>query len=108
RNRKCDQVQELGWIALVIVDRTNHIRPREELTRAIVVVFEIVVEVKRLTGLYGDNAIQTPSVPEHLESRVRRVRKFINEVPGKALANVKIGVAAIEFDRCLAVVRLRC
>src|ERR1700751_2874399 len=88
------------------MDTSGNVRATKKLAAAVIVVLKIVVQVEGLSGLDCHNSIEPPAVLELLPTATAG-RKFVNEIPGKAIADIEIGIAAIKADRRGAVVRLR-
>src|ERR1700675_2796377 len=105
RNSERSEVQVLRGIAGV-TDRPHHLRTCEAFSATVEIVFKIVIQLERLPGLRGDDAVEAPAVGDALPAAFV-AGKLINEIPGEAVANIKVGVAAIGTDGRGAVVRLR-
>src|ERR1700747_2396947 len=88
RRGKRGQIQEVARIAR-IVERPHPVGSTEELATAIIVVFKVVVELKGLARLHSDNSVQAPTVLKLLKAAAHGW-KFINEIPGQAVSNVKV------------------
>src|ERR1700722_265757 len=84
----------------------HDVRAAEAFSAAVVIVFKIVVQLERLPGLCGDDPVDTPAVGDTLPTAFV-VWKLINKIPGEAVADVKVGIAAIRTDGRGAVIRLR-
>ncbi len=106
-HRERSELQVIIGVAFVIHDRADNVGTREKFTGSVVIVFEIVVQVKRLPSLNGDDSIYAPAVANDFVAAVRSVGKLVNKVPGDTIANIEIGVPAIEPIGSLAVIRLR-
>src|SRR5882724_4741591 len=63
--------------------------------------------MERLASLDGYDSIQSPAVSDNLEATVGRIGNFVDEVPGDAVAHIKVRIPAIKAVGCLAIVRLR-
>ena len=70
------------------MDGSHHIGTSKEFSTAIIVVFEIVVELKRLAGLHGNYAIYAPAIRELFHAG--GIGEFVNEIPSQAMANIEI------------------
>src|SRR5258708_17010966 len=105
-NGKGCELQIVVRIVLMIDDGANHVWPGKKFACAVEVVLKVIVQVKRLTGLNGDDSIYPPAIANEFESAVGSVGKFINEVPSDAVAHVEIGISTIKTVGSLAVVRL--
>src|ERR1700732_2928022 len=92
-NRERSEVQEFRGIAGVM-DWPHNVWPAEAPSTAIVIIFKVVIQMERLPGLNGDDAIQAPAISNLLPAALL-VGKLINEIPRKSVAHVKVRIAAI-------------
>src|ERR1700730_14539556 len=104
-NRERSEVQKFCGIAGVM-DRPHNVRARVAFSAAIEVIFKAVIQLKRLPGLDGDDAVEAPAIGNALPTAFV-VRELINEIPGEAIADIKVRIAAIGTDGRGTVVRLR-
>src|SRR6266849_10962741 len=60
-----------------------------------------------LSCLDGYRSAHAPSISQNLVLAVAGIWKLVDEIPGDAVAHIKIGITTVGPDRRLAVVRLR-
>ncbi len=104
-NRERSEVQKFCGIAGVM-DRPHNVRARVAFSAAIEVIFKAVIQLKRLPGLDGDDAVEAPAIGNALPTAFV-VRELINEIPGEAIADIKVRIATIGTDGRGTVVGLR-
>ena len=63
-NRNRSEVQEFCGIAGVM-DWPHNVRARVAFSAAVEVVFKVVIQLERLPGLDGDDAVEAPAIGRH-------------------------------------------
>ena len=90
---------------MIVLNRSNHIRPPKKFTAAVVVVLEVVIELERLPRLHRHDPVDAPPIGQLLPISVP-VRKLIDKIPREPVPHVEIRTPAIPIRIC-AVVRLQ-
>ena len=80
----------------MIDDGADDIGAIKAVAAAAEVVLKVVVKMERLAGLEAYRAIEAPAILEFAEAAAH-FRELVAEDPGKALADVEIGIAVFEL-----------
>src|ERR1700728_2247355 len=65
-HRERRQIQKLGRIAVIVLDRRHYIRPSESFAASVVVAFIVVVQAEGMAAHQGQNAAKRPAFPKFL------------------------------------------
>src|ERR1700735_116954 len=87
-NRKGIQLQKLRWIAVVVVDRRNHIGAVEKFAATTIVVFKRIIQAEWMTAHYCENSAHLPTVTQFPDPLP--FRKIVGNGPNQAIAYIEV------------------